>query len=182
MSQQQFFGDGGPPSFSGIETVTPDTGGAVPGSGSPVNLNLLGGSGIETYFDPMFPNTVFVKVQNGTTNTGQTVNAATIDLSTIDCSVAGTYFFTTQICAYSIDGTQALGGVLYTTAMSDGASLTVVDDTDSIAHRTAGLSGGGATVNYEIVGSGTDAVLQVTGENTFTLNWGAITIFVFRGL
>ena len=178
MSQQQFFGDGGSPSFLGIETITPNTGGAVPGAGTPVNLNLLGGSGIETYFDALYPNTVFVKVQNSTTSTGQTVDNATIDLSTIDCSVAGTYFFTTQICAYSTDGTQALGGVLYTTAISDGASLTVVDDTDSIAHRTAGLP----DINYEITSSATDAVLQVTGQNTFTLNWGAITIFVFRGL
>lgn len=44
MSQQQFFGDGGSPSFSGIETVTGDTGGPVPGSGVPVNLNLIGDS------------------------------------------------------------------------------------------------------------------------------------------
>lgn len=44
MSNQQFFGDGGSPSFSGIETVTGDTGGAVPGSGVPVNLNLIGDS------------------------------------------------------------------------------------------------------------------------------------------
>jgi len=42
MSQQQFFGDSGSPSFSGIETVTGNTGGAVPGQGVPVNLNLVG--------------------------------------------------------------------------------------------------------------------------------------------
>ncbi len=184
MSQQQFFGDGGSPSLSGIETITPDGSPPtpVPGTGSPVNLNLFGGPGVETYFDPMAPNTVYVKIKNATLNTGQTVDAATIDLSTIDCSVAGTYFFTTQMSAYSTDGTQAVGGELYTTAISDGATLTIVDDTDAISHRTAGLSGSGSTVDYQIVASGTNAILQVTGEATFTINWGAITVYVFRGL
>lgn len=42
MSQQQFFSDGGAPGVPGIETVTGNTGGAVGGSGSPVNINILG--------------------------------------------------------------------------------------------------------------------------------------------
>lgn len=145
-------------------------------------LNVLGGSGIETYADPSGGDNLYIKIQNSVVDQGQTINVQTIDLSTIDCSVAGTYFFTTQLSAYSTDGTQALGGVLYTTATSDGAALTILDDTDSIAHRSAGLSGMGNTVDYEIVASGTDALLQVTGEDTFTLNWGSVTIYVFRGL
>lgn len=156
-----------------------DDGTANPSAGI---LNVKGGSGIQTYVDPNLSNNLFIKVQNSTTDVGQTVNVQTIDLSTIDCSVAGTYFFTTQISAYSTDGIQALGGVLYTTVMSNGVTATVVDDTDAIAHETAGLSGMGATTNYEIVASGSNALLQVTGQNTFTLNWAAITIYVFRGL
>lgn len=43
MSQQQTFVDAGSvPGTPGIETVTGNTGGAVPGSGSPVNINLIG--------------------------------------------------------------------------------------------------------------------------------------------
>lgn len=42
MSQQQSFGGGGTPGYSAIETVTGNTGGAVPGQGSPVNINLIG--------------------------------------------------------------------------------------------------------------------------------------------
>lgn len=145
-------------------------------------LNVLGGSGIETYADPNNGNNLYIKVQNSTTDTGQTVNVQTINLSTIDCSAAGTYFFTTQLSTYSTTGGEGLGGQLYTTAISDGATLTIIDDTDAIAHRTSGLSGMGNTVDYEIVDSGTNAILQVTGEDTFTLNWGAITIYVFRGI
>jgi hypothetical protein len=145
-------------------------------------LNVLGGTGIETYADPHNSNNLFIKLQNSTVDTGQTVNVQTINLSTIDCSTPGTYFFTTQLSAYSTDGTQALGGVLYTTIISDGVAATVIDDTDAIAHETAGLSGMGSTIEYEIVGSGSNAVLQVTGQNTFTINWGGITVYVFRGL
>lgn len=43
MSQQQTFVDAGSvPGVPGIETVTGNTGGAVPGSGSPVNINFIG--------------------------------------------------------------------------------------------------------------------------------------------
>lgn len=156
-----------------------DDGTAIPAANV---LNVKGGPGISTYADPNLSNNLFIKVQNSVIDTGQTVNVQTIDLSTIDCSVPGTYFFTTQLVAYSTDGTQSLGGVLYTTVKSDGVAATVVDDTDAIAHETAGLSGMGSTIDYEIVGSGTNALLQVTGQNTFTLNWGGITVYVFRGL
>lgn len=140
-------------------------------------LNVLGGSGIETYADPNLSNNLFIKVQNSVTDTGQTVNNQTITLSTIDCSVAGTYFFTSQIAAYDVAGVEAAGGSLYTTVRSTGGVLTVIDDTDAIAHRTAGLP----DINYQISVSGTNAILQVTGQNGFTLDWGAITIYVYRG-
>jgi hypothetical protein len=140
-------------------------------------LNVKGGSGIETYVDPNLSNNLFIKVQNSTTDIGQTVNNQTITLSTIDCSVAGTYFFTTQVAAYDVAGVEAAGGQLYTTVRSTGGVVTVIDDTDAIAHRTSGLP----SIDYQITVSGTNAILQVTGQNTFTLDWGAITIYVYRG-
>lgn len=140
-------------------------------------LNVLGGSGIETYADPNLSNNLFIKVQNSTTDTGQTVNNQTINLSTIDCSTAGTYFFTTQISAYDIAGVEAAGGSLYTTVRSTGGVVAVIDDTDAIAHRTSNLP----SIDYQIIVSGTNAILQVTGQNGFTLDWGAITIYVYRG-
>jgi hypothetical protein len=140
-------------------------------------LNVLGGSGIETYVDPDLSNNLFIKVQNSTTNTGQTINNQTINLSTIDCSVAGTYFFTTQVSTYDVLGLEAAGGQLYTTVRSTGGVVTVIDDTDAIAHRTSGLP----DIDYQIVSSGTNAILQVTGQTGFTLDWGAITIYVYRG-
>lgn len=157
--------------------VTDNSTAAIP---SAHELDVLGGSGISTYADPNGGKFLYIKVKNSTTDTGQTVNVQTITLSTIDCSVAGTYFFTSQISAFTTGG-NGLGAQLYTTAISDGAVLTVIDDTDSVGHRTAALSVLGNTINYEILASGTNALLQVTGQNTFTIDWGAITIYVYRG-
>lgn len=42
MSQQQVFQGGGSPITPNLETLTGNTGGAVAGSGSPVNINLIG--------------------------------------------------------------------------------------------------------------------------------------------
>jgi hypothetical protein len=164
-----------PPSVA--TSYVTDDGTAIPAGNV---LNVLGGSGIQTYADPNLSNNLFIKIQNSTTDIGQTVDVQTINLSTIDCSIAGTYFFTSEIAAFTT-GSNGLGAQLFTTAISDGVILTIVDDTDSVSHITPALSGPGSTIDYEIVASGTNALLQVTGENTFTIDWGAITIYVYRG-
>lgn len=150
---------------------TEDSGVAVPVAN---NLNVFGGSGIST---SGAGSTVTISVKNSTTDTGQTINNQTITLSTINCSVAGTYFFTTQVAAYDVAGVEAAGGSLYTTVRSTGGVVTVIDDTDAIAHRTSNLT----AIDYQITASGTNAIFQVTGQNGFTLDWGAITIYVYRG-
>jgi hypothetical protein len=155
------------------DQTTPN-GKAIP-SGN--NLNVLGGSGISTYVDPNNGDNLFIKVKNSTTNIGQTIDNQTITLSTIDCSTAGTYFFTTQVAAYDVAGVEAAGGSLYTTVRSTGGVVTVIDDTDAIAHRTSNLT----AIDYQIIASGTNAIFQVTGQTGYTLDWGAITIYVYRG-
>ena len=141
-------------------------------------LNVLGGSGVETYADPNLSNNLYIKIQNSVTDTGQTINAQTITLSTFDCSVPGTYFFTTQLAAYTATGPAGVGGELYTTVISDGVTATVLGDTDAISHISMSIT----DVDYVISTSGLNAELQVTGAVGFTINWGAITIYVFRGL
>ena len=153
---------------------TTDNGTAIPAAN---NLNVLGGSGISTYADPNLSDNLYIKVKNSVTDTGQTVGLQTITLSTIDCSTVGTYFLTTQLSAFESSGPAGAGGQLYTSVISSGGVVAVLDDTDSIAHRSASL----IDINYEIVASGTDALLQVTGVAGLTIDWGAITIYVYRG-
>ena len=155
------------------DQVTP-VGNAIPAGHE---LEILGGSGISTYVDPNDGNRVFIKIKNSTTDTGQTVDAQTIVLSTFDCTIPGTYKFTTEIAGYSIAGTNGAGVTLYTTVISDGANVTVIGDSDPIAHISVPIM----NVDYEIVGNLTNAELQITGQAGFTINWGAISIYVFRG-
>lgn len=67
MSQQQFYGDGGSPSFSGIETVTGNDSVAVGGAGSPVNLNLVGDTVQGVSITNTAANTETVTVADATT-------------------------------------------------------------------------------------------------------------------
>ncbi len=162
-------GGGGGPTVP--TQFTEDSGVAVPAAN---NLNVFGGSGITT---SGAGSTVTISIKNSTTDTGQTVNAQTINLSTINCSVIGTYFIETRLAAWSIAGVNGAGGSLYTTVISDGVTVTVIDDTDSIAHVSVPI----AAIDYNVVGSGTNAILQVTGAAGFTINWGAFSVYVFRG-
>lgn len=182
MSQFFVNGDGGvtPPEVATQYTtdfqadqITPN-GIAIP-SGN--NLNVLGGSGIETYVDPNNGDNLFIKVKNSTTDTGQTIGVTTINLSLIDCSAIGTYFFTSQLAAFEATTPAGAGAQLYTTIISDGVNATVIDDTDAVAHRSPAL----AAINYQFTTSGTNALLQVTGAAGLTIDWGAITIYVYRG-
>lgn len=50
MSQVGILREGS--TLPGIETLTGDSGGSVPGAGSPVNINIVGGTGITTTGDP----------------------------------------------------------------------------------------------------------------------------------
>ncbi len=164
-----------PPSVA--TSYVTDNGTAIPAA---YILNVLGGVGIETSANPNLSNNLFISLENTVQDTGTTINVQTINLSTIDCSLAGTYFFTSQLAAFTTGG-NGLGGELYTTAISDGVSLTIIDDTDAVAHRTPALSAPGSTIGYEFISSGTNAILQVTGQNTFTINWSALTSHIYQG-
>jgi len=138
---------------------------------------IKGGSGIDVYVDLNLSENIFVKIKNSTTDTGQTSGAVTIDLSTIDCTAVGTYKFISEIAAYEATGPNGAGITLYTTVISDGVNVTVIGDSDPIAHISAPI----LAINYAIVGSGTNAILQVTGALGFTIDWGAITVYIYRG-
>ena len=146
------------------------------------NLEIRGESGISTFSDPDNGKFVYIKIKNSETDIGVTLNAQTITLSTFDCSAAGTYKFTSEISAYTAAGPAAsgqagAGSTLYTTVISNGASATVIDDSDPIAHVSTSIMG----IDYEIVTIGTSANLEVTGVNGCTIDWGAFSVFVYRG-
>lgn len=159
-------------------TYDEDTGTATPIGNV---LNVVGGSGVTTSGSG---NTITISIQNSQTSTGQTVGATTADLATFDCAPAGTYFFTTQLAAYASGGTppnQALGVESYATIVSDGATLTAVGDDDAISHMTSGFASASPPPSLSLVVSGTNVIVQVQGIAGYTIDWGAITIYVYRG-
>lgn len=174
---QFFVNSNGGTNLPDVETLTGNSGGPV-GPDAAFNINLLGSNGITVVGTPL-SNTLTFSVQNGTTSTGQTVNVQTINLTTIDCSVAGTYMIESRIAGYTASN-EAAGLSLFTTVVSTGAAVSVIDDTDSISHISATLNT--SDLNYEFIGSGTNAILQITGVAAKTINWGSFSVYIFRGL
>lgn len=72
MSQQQGFGDGGTPGVPGIETLTGNSGGAVGGAGSPINITLVGdnATGINIVGSPGTSTMTVFGIQATTTQVG----------------------------------------------------------------------------------------------------------------
>lgn len=155
----------------GTTQFNEDTGTATPVAGV---INVLGGDGITTTGSG---NTITISIQNATVDTVVTKDATsqTQILSTVDCSAVGTYFITTQLSAFESTVPGAVGGQLYTTVISDGVTATVVDDTDSVDHRSASM----LTVSFSVVTAGTNANVTVVGIGGTTINWGGITVYVY---
>lgn len=156
----------------GTTQFTEDTGTATPVAG---NINVFGGDGITTSGSG---DTITISIQNSTVDTVVTSDAAgqTQVLSTIDCSAVGTYFITTQLSAFEATVPGAVGAQMYTTVISNGATATVVDDTDSVDHRSASM----VDVGFSVVGGlDTNARVTVVGIAGKTINWGGITVYVY---
>lgn len=152
------------------------------GTAIPVNhdLNVLGGSGITTYASPDLSDNLYIKIKNSQTDVGTTVNVETITLSTLNLTADGTYFFTSQISGYEASG-KAVGAQLFATAVRQGGVVTIIGDTDNVSHKSPEFSGVGSTVNYMLTNSGGNVLLNVTGEDGYTIYWGAFTVYVYRG-
>jgi hypothetical protein len=153
---------------------TTDDGVAIPAAN---NLNVLGQNGIVTSADPNGSDNLIISIQNTQIDTGQTIGATTINLSTIPLGAAGTYFFECRVVAYEASTPLGGGYSTFTTFRTDGVTAVVIGDTDAIEHVEGALDD---TV-VEMVGSGNSALLQVTGVAGLTIDWGAVSLYIYRG-
>jgi len=159
--------------IDGGSIVTPGT--ATP-SGN--NLNVLGGSGIETYSDPDTQDYVYIEIQNSCTKTGTTVGATTTDLCSIELTTAGTYVFESRVSGWETGGALGVGYAVNGTILSDGVTATVIGDSDGFAHKSIGLE----NANVEILASGLNSIIRVTGVADTTINWAAFTVYINVGV
>lgn len=161
-----------PPSVATL--YTEDVGTATPALN---NLNVFGGDGIST---SGAGNTITISVQNGFTDQAETIGATTADITTVPLTVAGTYTFEVRVAAWKTAGGAGESGAGYSingVLRSDGASVTLIGDSDGFAHSDTELDD--ADVN--IIASGSDAIVRVLGVSGLTINWGAFSVYVFRG-
>lgn len=152
-----------------------DDGTAIP-AGSV--LNVLGGSGIETYADPNLSNNLFIQVQNSFTDQTVTVGAVTSDITTIALPAAGTYTIETRAAAWNASGPNAAGFSINGVIRSDGVTATLIGDSDGFTHTDVALDDS----DVNIIASGNNAIVRVLGVAGLTINWGAFTVYVFRGV
>lgn len=163
-----------PPSVA-TQYVT-DNGTAVP-SGNILNVKGKPGDGIVTSADPNLSNNLYISIANTQVDTGQTIGLQTINLSTIILGAAGTYFFEVRVAAYEATTPLGAGFSTYTTFRTDGATATIIGDTDSIEHAEGALVG----TSVQMTTSGNNAILQVTGVSGLTIDWGCVSVYVYRG-
>lgn len=212
MSQQQFFGDGGSPGVPGLETLTGNTGGAVSGSGSPVNINLVGDTaqgvavngnagtstetvtvgdataaatsgaaskGVSSYNSADF--TVvngYVSLANDTQGTGQTIGATTADIITFPLGATpGTYAFEGRVSGFNASTPASCAFQIFGTVRTTGAAGVLVGVPDYVSNDEAAVNGADA----EIVVSGNNAIIRVTGVLALTIDWAADLQYTFRG-
>ena len=173
MSQGGILSDKTSP-LANIETLTGDLGGAVGPDGA-FNINLLTGTGLTTTGVPA-SNTITWTLDNYYNQTATTNNAVPNVTMTIPLgSTPGVYTLDINVSAYNITDTAAAGFSLFGTVKTDGAVGTLIGVPDKIINNEVAM----ATSDANIIVSGNNMVIQVTGIAAKTINWRAITFYTF---
>lgn len=172
---QFFVNSNGGSSLSDIETLTGNTGGPV-GPDASYNINILGSNGVLVAGNAG-TNTLTISVQNGQTDTGQTIGEVTSNISTIPLTTAGTYTIEARVAAWESTGPNGAGFSINGVLRSDGVTATLIDDSDGFTKTDTALNAS----DVNIIASGNNAVVQVLGVEGLTINWGVFSVYVFRG-
>lgn len=158
---------------NGIETLTGDSGGAVGPDGSN-NVNILSGVGISVVGNPG-TNTLTISTTGGSTGTGTTIGAVTANLITIPLSIVpNAYAISAIISGFESTGPSGQSFFVSGTVRTTGVTATLVGVPEVDRSEDAAL---GASLG-NIVVSGNNAIIQVTGVGGLTINWRANVTYV----
>ncbi len=119
----------------------------------------------------------FVSLRNTYVDQTQTVGAVTNTITTIPLTLPGTYTFEVRVSAWETGGTAGKGFSVNGVARSNGVAATLISDADGFNHSDTALDA--ADVNLD--DSGINILVTVTGVPGLTINWGAVTVYIFRG-
>lgn len=158
-----------------------DSGTVIP-SGNTVNIN--GGSstkntanGIDVIANATGSNNQVVELTNRITGTATTTDGTTtVALYTFPLgAVPGTYIFTTTVVAYNITDSTSAGYASYRTVRTTGAAGVLISaNISSIAEEGVMTA---SEVTNSISGNG--VLLNVIGIAGKTINWRAVTTYIF---
>ena len=163
------------PGGSDIETLTGDSGGAVPPTGG--NVNILGGPGIDVIGTPG-TSTLTIKLNGAIEGTGQTIGAVTADLITLPLGAApGVYLFKVDIVGF--DRTTPLGVSYFLTGCvrTTGAAATEISNQVTDDFEEGVLIAGAV----DLIANANNAIIRVTGTAGKTIDWIAVLTYTFRG-
>lgn len=160
---------------SDVSTLTGNTGGAVPPTAG--NINIVGSStsGITFAGNPA-TSTLTASLNSYSSQTVTTTDATPNSSMTIALgSTPGVYTFDINISAFDTTDIAGAGFSLFGTVRTTGSAGTLVGVPDKIVNQEAAMSTSDATITV----SGNNAVIQVTGVASKTIDWRAITFYTF---
>lgn len=145
-------------------------------------LNLLGGTvsednpnGIQTD-GSSGSNTVTVQLTNRVQGTVTTANATPTTLATFALgAVPGVYNFDIQIVGYDLTDLAGAGYFISGSVRTTGAAAVLVGTPDKITNEEAATT----TCDANLVVSGNNAIIQVTGVAGSTINWNGLGQYIF---
>ena len=186
MSQAGTYDSSATPSPD-IETLTGNIGGAVGPNGSgnidvPVSLdttysisnNTSGAIAVGTPASNIINTYLTNRIQGSLTTTDATpTNIYTFDMG----ATAGVYLFRTRVVGYNTSTLETFAGASFRAVKTDGATGTLVDANTGFIVEENAMSFVDVVNNI----SGNDAIITITGIAGETINWYALTEYIFVG-
>lgn len=173
-------GGGGSP----VQTLTGDSGGAVPPTANNINVladdsRINNDNGITVIGTPG-TSTVTVTTTNRLTQISPvtTTNATPTPLITFVPTVIGTYAIEARVAAYNTTATLGAGYSIFGTARYDGVSYNLVGTLDRITNEEGAMTAANVTMSV----SGAGILINAVGYAANTINWSAVGLYTFVGV
>lgn len=118
--------------------------------------------------------TVTTQLTNRLQGTGSTTGAVTADIITFALGATpGVYTIEFRVSGFESTTPLGAGYSIFGTVRTTGVAATLVGTPDKIVNEEGALSAG----NADLVVSGNNAILRVTGIAVLTVNWSAVGLY-----
>jgi len=166
-----------------INTLTPDQGGAVSPVGNNINVLTTGSSSVQSQDFANGIRTINggageldVRLTNRLQGTGSTVGATTADIITFSLGATpGAYKFFFNLVGFEATTPMAGGYDIDSSARTTGAAATIISVPDADEDEDVAF----VPANWDVIASGNNVILRVTGIAGFTIDWSAVGYYVF---